>query len=204
MKKLLFFFLLYILFSQCNVNQNRNNVIGKKAPDISLKDTKNRVHSLPDYRGKIVLLNFWADLCAGCRAEMSKLQVFLDLYNSKNTKVVYKSGLRKFFNIIYPSENNLERAAEKYFAHKRDHEQDIQQFAKSINKIPPTSQATYLGAIKMLLQENDVDLKPSFWSKLRRRRKGSSSRGLTQDKVPSNVKLKKIITFFLLGRIESN
>jgi len=37
---------------------------------MSLKDDGGQSHSLSDYRGKIVVLNFWADLCVPCRDEM--------------------------------------------------------------------------------------------------------------------------------------
>ena len=44
------------------------------APDFKLIDTQSKAHSLSDYRGKVVLLNFWATWCEPCRKEMPSLQ----------------------------------------------------------------------------------------------------------------------------------
>ncbi len=43
---------------------------GKLAPSFTLKDVGGRDVSLSSYRGKVVLLNFWATWCPSCRDEM--------------------------------------------------------------------------------------------------------------------------------------
>jgi len=41
---------------------------------LALPDLQGTVHRLSDYRGKVVLLNFWASWCAPCREEMPSIE----------------------------------------------------------------------------------------------------------------------------------
>lgn len=46
----------------------------EKAPAFSLKNLSGKEESLKDYRGKVLLLNFWATWCPPCREEMPALE----------------------------------------------------------------------------------------------------------------------------------
>lgn len=47
---------------------------GHRAPDFTLTTTTGETVSLSDYRGQVVVLNFWATWCGPCRFEMPDLQ----------------------------------------------------------------------------------------------------------------------------------
>ena len=44
------------------------------APDFTLKAMDDNEHSLAQYRGKVVMLNFWATWCPPCRREMPSME----------------------------------------------------------------------------------------------------------------------------------
>ncbi|MDH7486022.1 MAG: TlpA disulfide reductase family protein [Anaerolineae bacterium] len=54
--------------------------LGRYAPDFTLTDLNGEAVSLSDWRGQVVLLNFWASWCAPCRQEMPLLQATYSAY----------------------------------------------------------------------------------------------------------------------------
>src|SRR6185369_4185662 len=55
----------------------------KPAPAFTLNTLDGRAVRLADYRGKVVLVNFWATWCAGCRVEMPR---FVEQYRRNHAK----------------------------------------------------------------------------------------------------------------------
>lgn len=58
------------------------------APDVPLTDTEGNPRSLKEFRGKIVLVNFWATWCVPCLTEMPELSRLHAAYQDKGFVVV--------------------------------------------------------------------------------------------------------------------
>jgi thiol-disulfide isomerase/thioredoxin len=56
---------------------------GETAPKLELRDLKGVAHTLAEYQGKPVVLNFWATWCVPCAAEMPLLNEMQDRYKGK-------------------------------------------------------------------------------------------------------------------------
>ena len=61
---------------------------GGTAPKLKLKDVRGRPFSLRDYKGKVVLINFWATWCPPCRAEIPELVKLQHAYRSRGLQVI--------------------------------------------------------------------------------------------------------------------
>src|SRR5438270_13569249 len=70
--------------------------IGSRLPDFSAKDFEGREFSSADFRGKVVLIDFWATWCQPCLKEMPGYQKLLDRYGSRGFAVVgFKSAIMR-------------------------------------------------------------------------------------------------------------
>ena len=54
-----------------------------ETPPLTLKDLNSRPVSLSDFRGKVVIVNFWATWCEPCRDEMPSLQRLRERVNAR-------------------------------------------------------------------------------------------------------------------------
>ena len=62
--------------------------VGRLAPDFTLTDLEGNRVTLSDFRGKVVLINFWATWCPPCRAEMPEIEAVYQEYKSQDVVVI--------------------------------------------------------------------------------------------------------------------
>ena len=68
----------------------KNLVINKELKrygSLTFLDAKNNQLNLDDYKGNLILLNFWATWCAPCKKEMPSLDLLLSNKNLDNLKI---------------------------------------------------------------------------------------------------------------------
>jgi len=62
--------------------------VGKTAPEISLPDTEGRTVKLSSFRGKYVLVDFWASWCGPCRNENPNVVQAFNQFKNKNFTIL--------------------------------------------------------------------------------------------------------------------
>ena len=105
-------FLIIFIFFISNVLANevpniKNIVINKELKiydNLTFLDSNNKIIKLSDYKGKLILLNFWATWCAPCKEEMPSLDTLNVNPNLNNVKIfpinIGKDNLAKAQNFF--------------------------------------------------------------------------------------------------------
>ena len=74
----------------------------KPAPNFTLKDGDGKVVKLSDYKGKVVLLNFWATWCGPCKIEIPWFVEFEQNYRDKGFAVLGVSMDEEGWSVVKP------------------------------------------------------------------------------------------------------
>lgn len=99
-----------------NVQEDENRLDKEKIPaiDFTLKDQYGKEHTLSDYKGKVVFLNFWASWCGPCREEMPHIEELYKEYNYNQEDVVI-IGVANPRSNQYPNNADEDMATVKKF-----------------------------------------------------------------------------------------
>ena len=62
--------------------------INTPAPACRLMDFEGKVHSLPEYQGKVVFLNFWETWCGPCKVEMPAMEALYQDFRSQGLEIL--------------------------------------------------------------------------------------------------------------------
>ena len=86
---IIFIFLTSNLFANEDINI-KNLIINKELKKydlVTFLDSEKKQLNLSDYKGKLILLNFWATWCAPCKKEMPSLDLLQTHYKLNNLKI---------------------------------------------------------------------------------------------------------------------
>ena len=88
---IIFIYLININLSYASEKPNIKNLVLIKNPnlyeDVIFKDINQKDVDLDDFKGKLILLNFWATWCAPCKEEMPSLDDLQSNSNFSNLKI---------------------------------------------------------------------------------------------------------------------
>ena len=102
---------LFFLLRQHGISAAASAQQGAMAPDFHLVDLSGQALDLSSYRGKVVLLDFWATWCVPCREETPHLVDLQNKYGSQGLQIIAVSmddgpepvrDFYKRFNMNYP------------------------------------------------------------------------------------------------------
>lgn len=76
-----------------------NKLQGQRAPDFTLKDINGNAVTLSSFKGKVVLLNFWATWCPPCRDEMPSMNKLHHLLKDRGLVILAVSTDRAVVDV---------------------------------------------------------------------------------------------------------
>ena len=83
-----FMVMISMLCIGCTRGIKKGTLVGQAAPDFTLKDLNGNRVGLSDFKGKVVVLNFWATWCGPCREEIPHMDALYQKYKDQGLAVI--------------------------------------------------------------------------------------------------------------------
>jgi len=94
-----FFFFIAVVFVSCSDKEDdfiqadeligeAKPEVGAMAPDFFLPDAGGNSHALANYKGKVVLLEFWASWCGICKGELPELKALYQEFENTDFEII--------------------------------------------------------------------------------------------------------------------
>ncbi len=80
--------IIILLICGCGGQEDRGGPASRAAPDFTLKDLNGDVCRLADFRGRVVLLNFFATWCGPCRQELPDFVRLYERFKDKGLEII--------------------------------------------------------------------------------------------------------------------
>jgi cytochrome c biogenesis protein CcmG/thiol:disulfide interchange protein DsbE len=77
-----------ILTKQPAMSKDKDAGLGKKAAEFTLTDINGARKSLSDFKGKVIILDFWATWCPPCRQEIPHFISLYDQYKGQGLEII--------------------------------------------------------------------------------------------------------------------
>lgn len=93
-----------------NLSQTTEQPLPENAINWVLFDTSDQLHNFADFKGKPIVLSFWATWCPPCRAELPELhsvqnkmngQINVVAVSEESTETIRESGLNESYTFLY-------------------------------------------------------------------------------------------------------
>lgn len=86
--RLLSWITVLLLLTNCQSNIQGGIAKGEPAPDFTTTDLDGHQRTLSDFKGKVVLLYFWADWCPACKKEFPETQAYYQKLQSDDFELI--------------------------------------------------------------------------------------------------------------------
>jgi len=107
-KQLFMFVILFFLSINLQATNLKPFTANTPTPPLKLTDLQGKTHDLNDYKGKVVLVQFWATYCGPCRKEMPSMNKMIKKMGDTPFKILAvdmgetKAEVMQFVNEVKP------------------------------------------------------------------------------------------------------